>query len=219
MIVIGPNGSGKSTLLRVLAGYLRPSKGICEMGGRDLSSLAPHERVNLGLGYFMQSGRVFQSLTVAENLDISRRTGKGDEPKESLNIVLDLFPNLKGMLTKEAGLLSGGERQALALAMVLLKRPQMLLLDEPSAGLAPRVVQDLLEKISDLRKTWHMTVILVEQNVNEGLKVADRAVALVNGRVVLETSQPRDWLVNSQLEAIFLGQNLEISSAKDGGGR
>lgn len=207
---IGPNGAGKSTLLKALAGFLHTSYGEIRMDGLNITPLPPYERVKVGLAYFMQGGRVFPNLTVAENLDMGTVTLKGKQTGEGLEAVLNMFPGLKESLNKSAGLLSGGERQALALGMVLVRQPSLLLLDEPSAGLSPRFVNNLLEKVYAIRDLWGTSVILVEQNIHEAMKVADRALALVKGQIALETDRPMDWLANGQLETLFLGYSPKM---------
>ncbi len=204
--LIGPNGAGKSTLLKVIAGFLQPLQGQVWLDGKELTPLAAHERVRQGIAYFMQGGKVFPNLTVAENLEMGSATLSAQNKKDGLSAVLEIFSNLKDLLNRRAGLLSGGERQALALAMVLIRRPHLLLADEPSVGLSPKLVHHLLGKIHELNSIWGTTILLVEQNIREALNVAQRAVALVNGEVALETERPEEWLANGQLEQLFLGR-------------
>jgi len=208
--VIGPNGAGKSTLLKVIAGFLSPLSGEILFNGRSLKPLEPHKRVALGIGYFMQGGKVFPNLSIKENLEISSLTLSADQRKKEIGAVLRVFPNLRNFLDRRAGLLSGGERQALALAMMLIKRPRLLLLDEPSAGLSPKLVQDMLEKACEVNRAWGTTILLVEQNVREALSIAHRALALVSGTVALETQQPKQWLTDGKLEQLFLGQGKQV---------
>jgi urea transport system ATP-binding protein len=201
--IIGPNGAGKSTLLKVIAGFLRPTAGTVLLNGRDVTRLAPHERVRAGIGYFMQGGRAFPSLTVRENLSMA-----GDEHgsgKGNLEQVLEVFPKLREISGRRAGLLSGGERQALALAMTLVRRPTVLLLDEPSAGLSPRLVREMLDKVREIGQSWGLAVVMVEQNVREALGAAHRVCVLAEGRSVFEASQPGELLRSEKLGALFLG--------------
>jgi branched-chain amino acid transport system ATP-binding protein len=144
--LIGPNGAGKSTLLKVIAGFLKPLHGQVWLDGKALNSLAAHERVGQGIAYFMQGGKVFPNLTVAENLEMGLASLSVQNKKDGIPAVLEIFSNLKDLLNRRAGLLSGGERQALALAMVLVRRPHLLLADEPSVGLSPKLVHTMLEK-------------------------------------------------------------------------
>jgi branched-chain amino acid transport system ATP-binding protein len=207
--LIGPNGAGKSTLLKVVAGFLKPLNGEVWVNGNEITTLPPHERVECGLSYFMQGGKVFPNLTVSENLEMGSVTLPSEDRGEKVSAVLEVFRNLKDMLYRRAGLLSGGERQALALAMVFVKRPRILLLDEPSSGLSPKLVQEMLAKVRELNNIWQTTILLVEQNVREALNIACRSVALVNGEVALETDKPQGWLAEGQLEKLFLGNDYK----------
>jgi ABC-type branched-subunit amino acid transport system ATPase component len=203
--LIGPNGAGKSTVLKVAAGLLAPQEGCVQLEGRDITGLPAHERVDHGLAYCIQGGRVFPSLTARENLAMGAGALPADERADGTAAVLDVFPVLKGLLDRRAGLLSGGERQALALGMVLVRRPQVLLLDEPSAGLAPRLVQDLLDTVRALNEDWGLSILLVEQNIRAALRIAHRAVALENGSVARSTQKPTAWLDGEAVEGLFLG--------------
>jgi urea transport system ATP-binding protein len=201
--IIGPNGAGKSTLLKVIAGFLRPTAGTVLLNGRDITRLAPHERVRAGIGYFMQGGRAFPSLTVRENLSMAgddNGSGKGN-----LEQVMEVFPKLKEISGRRAGLLSGGERQALALVMTLVRRPTVLLLDEPSAGLSPRLAQEMLDKIRDISQSWNLTALMVEQNIREAIGLCSRVVCLTEGQMAKDSGKPRELLVGHALEDLFLG--------------
>ena len=203
--VIGPNGSGKSTLLKVIAGFLAPGSGDVWFDGQRVTNFAQHHRVRLGIAYFMQGGRVFPNLTVDEYLRMGTITLPPGEREEREAEALTLFPNLTNFFRRRAGLLSGGERQALALAMLLIRRPRLLLLDEPSAGLSPKAVRDMLDKVREFNEREGGTVLLVEQNIHHALNICERAVALVNGAVALETRNPTEWLTSGELEQVFLG--------------
>jgi branched-chain amino acid transport system ATP-binding protein len=204
--VIGPNGSGKSTLLRVIAGFLEAAAGEIQFQGRVITHLSAYERARLGIGYFMQGGRIFPSLTVEENIEMAAALLPKAAREENINTVLSLFPHLIGQSRVRGGLLSGGERQALALALVLIRRPRLLLLDEPSAGLAPAVTRHLLDKLREINRQWNLSVLLVEQNIEEALSVSHRVVALVNGRQVnLDAETPASLLSSRRLEEVFFG--------------
>jgi branched-chain amino acid transport system ATP-binding protein len=205
LTIIGPNGAGKSTLLKVLTGFLAPLRGEIFLGGRPVTSLAPHERARAGVAYCMQAGRVFPSLTVAENLELAQTIVPRDRRKEDRAAILEEFPGLGRLVGKRAGLLSGGERQALAVAAAFIRQPRFLLLDEPSAGLSPLLVGDILQKIRKLNERYLAAIIMVEQNVQAALRVGDRAMVLVNGRAEAETRRPLEWLSGGQLEQFFLG--------------
>ena len=208
--LIGPNGAGKSTLLKVIAGFLKPWEGTVSLNGDDVTSLPPHHRIREGMAYFMQGGQVFPNLTVAENLETASMTVSSVQRQERIDAVLELFPDLHTLWKRRAGLLSGGQRQALALGMVLVHQPKLLLLDEPSAGLSPKLARDTMQKVKEINQHWKMSILLVEQNVREALDVAGRALALVNGAVVMETNQPREWLTEGQLERLFLGTKARM---------
>jgi len=202
--LIGPNGAGKSTVLRVGAGFLDPDRGHVWFDREEITNLDPHERVDRGLSYCIQGGRVFSSLSVSENLEMGSGKPSGEKREQGLKPILDLFPNLKPLLNRRAGTLSGGEQQALALGMVLMHQPNMLLLDEPSAGLSPRLAQDLLDKVRRLNRSWGTTILLVEQNIRESLKISSRSVALVNGSVEMRTDDAEKWIDSQKLERIFV---------------
>jgi len=203
--LIGPNGAGKSTLLKVIAGLVPPTRGSVWLGGREVTAWPPHRRVRHGLAYFLQGGEVFPSLTIRENLEVGAWTLPKSERQKAMESVLALFPVLRENWHCRAGLLSGGQRQALALGMVLLKRPKVLLLDEPSAGLAPKLAQEILSKVRELNGHWGVTVLLVEQRVREALTLAHRAIVLANGHIALETDHPLELLNYGRLERLFLG--------------
>ena len=202
--LIGPNGAGKSTVLKVAAGLLAPQKGRVQLEDRDITGLPAHERVDRGLAYCIQGGRVFPSLTARENLAMGAGALPANEREANTAAVLDVFPTVKDLLDRRAGVLSGGERQALALGMVLVRRPRVLLLDEPSAGLAPHLVQDLLDRVRTLNEEWGLTILLVEQNVRAALRISHRAVALANGEVARATKEPTTWLDGEEMEELFL---------------
>jgi branched-chain amino acid transport system ATP-binding protein len=213
--IIGPNGAGKSTFLRVLAGYLRPTSGQVWLGGHDVTLVPPHLRVRLGVGFVIQGGKVFPSLTVKENLELA---GTGLDKRlrgEETASVLELFPNLRAMLQRRAGLLSGGERQALAVGMILVRKPRLLLLDEPTAGLAPKSAQDMLERVRDVNRKWGISILMVEQNVSEALRVVQSAIVLANGTVVMDTDHPEEWLAGTILDEVFLGLGQRLRTGAE----
>jgi len=184
LAVIGPNGSGKSTFVKAVAGLLRPRAGSIAITGREVSALSPAGRVAMGLAYVPQEANVFRGLTIRENLKLAteflrRRAGVGPEQEAQ---VLAMFPQIAGRMRQLAGNLSGGQRQMLAFACALLANPEVMLLDEPSAGLSPRFVAEIMETIMRVRAAG-VTVLLVEQNVSAALRVADEAVVLVAGRI------------------------------------
>jgi len=208
---IGPNGAGKSTLLKVISGFLKPLKGRIWIDGRDITDLVPYERMSLGLAYFMQGGKVFPNLTVEENLEIGAIALSPQEKKKRISSVFEIFFNLNDFQRRRAGLLSGGERQALALSMVLLNRPQILLLDEPSSGLSPIYGKKIISIIQDINVRWGTTILLVEQNVHFALQIARRIIGLVNGELILETRDINGFISNRTLERIFFEKRYHVS--------
>jgi len=203
--LIGPNGAGKSTLLKIAAGFLPAHKGRVLIEGRDVSDSAPHQRARLGVGYLMQSGRVFHSLTVRGNLDMATLGLAATEREERIGEIVGTL-GLQAKLNLRAGTLSGGWRQCLALAMVLVRRPSILLLDEPSAGLSPILTERLFVILDEYRQTHNAAILLVEQNVQAALNFAHRAIALVEGRIADETKHPESWLIEGKLDTLFWGR-------------
>jgi len=179
--VMGHNGAGKSTLLRAVVGLLRPRSGRVLIGGEDVNRLAPHERVARGVGYVPQGQQCFPHLTAGENLQLvadGRKDGRA-----AMAEALDLFPALPGLLDRRAGLLSGGQRQQLAIARVLITRPKLLLLDEPTEGIQPSVVAEIERTILALAASGDLSVLLVEQHVGFALRAAQTYYVLESGRV------------------------------------
>jgi branched-chain amino acid transport system ATP-binding protein len=181
--VIGPNGAGKTTLMRVISGLIRPRKGSITMEGTDVVATPPHRIVNLGIAHVPENRRLFPRLSVDDNLKmgafIQEARGKY---AERLKLVFDLFPRLKERRSQMAGTMSGGEQQMCAIGRALMSGPKLLLLDEPSAGLAPLVVQQVFELVKRIRASG-LTVLIVEQNVQQVLKVVDRAYLLEAGTI------------------------------------
>lgn len=202
VVLIGPNGAGKSTLLKIVAGFLAQSRGHVSIHGAEVSGLEPHERARLGVGYLMQGGKVFPSLTGAENLALAAVGVASRERAESVREAAETL-GLQEVLGERAGTLSGGWRQRLALAMVLVRRPSVLLLDEPSAGLSPALTRGIFEALGRYRRAHGTAMLLAEQNLEAGLGFAQRAVVLVNGRLRAQTKQPGQWLDQGRLNELF----------------
>lgn len=184
--IVGPNGAGKSTLIKAVAGLLRPSAGRLFIGGRDITALTPAERAAAGLGYVPQEHNVFKNLSIEENLRIGFefiRPGAGAAAlRDARERVLRIFPDLAGRLGHIAGTLSGGQRQMLALGCALMPSPAALILDEPSAGLSPRYVRQMLDAVRAVNAAG-VSVLMIEQNIAEALRVSDEVVLLVRGEV------------------------------------
>jgi branched-chain amino acid transport system ATP-binding protein len=204
--LIGSNGAGKSTTLRTISGLLRPSRGTITFDGKDITGAPSDDIVARGISHCPEGRRIFGSLTVAENL----RLGAVSRPRsavaaiaEDLATVLDLFPVLKERLEQAGGTLSGGEQQMLAIGRALMSRPRLLLLDEPSLGLAPILVERIFATIAELKRQGR-TILLVEQNVHQAFEVADRAYVVETGRIRLEG--PADVLRHDpKVEQSYLG--------------
>ncbi len=186
--LVGPNGAGKTTTLRVITGLLRPTTGDVRFEGRSLIKEPPHRIVEMGVSQVLEGGRVFTGLTVLENLELGAFTHKARKLKdENLGRVFDLFPRLKERQKQRAGTLSGGERQMLAIGRALMSNPRLLMLDEPSFGLAPILVEQIFRMITEINKQG-VAVLLVEQNVRAALELTQRAYVIENGRIVGEGS-------------------------------
>jgi branched-chain amino acid transport system ATP-binding protein len=208
--LIGANGAGKTTLLNLISGIIRPSNGKIIFNGQDLISFAPEKIVELGIIQVPEGRLLFGPLTVKENLELGayRRRAKADSKKVSKDFeyVLQLFPVLKNRLEQRAQTLSGGEQQMLAIGRGLMAKPRLLLLDEPSLGLAPLIVQEILSIIVRLKKEG-TTILLVEQNARAALRISDRAYVIEAGRIRLQ-GKAENLLENEEVKKAYLGQDL-----------
>ena len=184
--IVGPNGAGKSTLLKMIAGLLQPTAGRVVVAGRDLTGQPLRHRIRAGLGLFLQGGEVFPSLSVRANLELGGLTRSRASLEQRIGEVFDDFPDLAAMPERRAGLLSGGQRQQVALAAVLMAEPRVLLLDEPSAGLSPVRSRAVMQRLEELNRTRGITLVLVEQKLREALPMSDRVVVLRAGRIADE---------------------------------
>ena len=202
--ILGPNGAGKSTLLKALMGYVSISKGEVLLKGENITRLKPHEKVKRGFGYVPQLGNVFPSLTVKENLEMGGFTRNNDAFKEGIEWTFQLFPILSDRMKKKAGTLSGGQRQMLGMARALMTDPEILLLDEPSAGLAPKASEEVFSTIADIREKMGRAVIIIEQDAFLSLDMSDRGYVLVMGRNEFEDKAER-ILVNEKIRKAYLG--------------
>jgi branched-chain amino acid transport system ATP-binding protein len=202
--LIGANGAGKSTTLRAVNGFVRPSDGTIRLDGREVSGLPPHDVARLGVGHCLEGRHMFPRMSVAENLELGAfQHADDDETAEILQRVYDLFPRLHERRDQPAGTLSGGEQQMCALGRALMTRPRLLMLDEPSMGLAPIVVAQMFESIKDINEAG-TTVLLVEQNAAMALEIADRGYVIETGSIVL--SGPAETLANDDgVRAAYLG--------------
>ncbi len=202
--ILGANGAGKSTILRVITGLLRPTAGTVTLRGDPIHNLPSHEIVRRGIVCVPQRRRIFGGLTVLENLELGAYTHRREREafRQNLAMVLRLFPRLEARLAQLSGTLSGGEQQMLAFARGLMGQPQLLMLDEPSLGLAPRMVTEVYTDIRRVAQTGK-TVLIVEQNARAALSVAQRGYVLENGRVVLQ-GMARDLVGNDYVRKTYL---------------
>jgi ABC-type branched-subunit amino acid transport system ATPase component len=200
--IIGPNGAGKSTLLKTIFGILRPRHGVVRLGDEEITGLNPDRIVRKGMSYVPQVNNVFPSLTIQENLEMGAFV-RTDDYRERLQEMYDLFPLLKDRRNQKVGSLSGGQRQMVAMGRALMLDPKVLLLDEPSASLAPLLVEMIFEKIVDINKTG-VAIIVVEQNARETLKISDRGYVLATGRKVFE-DKGKAILENEEIGKLYLG--------------
>jgi ABC-type branched-subunit amino acid transport system ATPase component len=208
--LLGANGAGKTTLVRTVCGLLRPTSGRIEMAGVDLAAVAPHLRPGRGLAVVLEGRNLFGEMTVRENLRLAERTGAGREMRGqrfTLAEVLELFPVLAEKIDVTVRLLSGGQQQMVAIARALLLQPALLILDEPSTGLAPKVIKDIMQILHKLRRRG-MSMLLVEQNTAMAAELTDRAYVLALGRIVHEI-KPGEWqaaLGSSEMVSAYLGR-------------
>ena len=202
--VVGSNGSGKSTLLKTIAGALHPSKGSIQFEGKDIHKLSTPDIVKLGITYIPEARLIFGPLTVEENLELGAYIlNNAEETKKNLDFTYSLFPRLKERRSQLSGTLSGGEQQMLAIGRGLMSNPKLLMLDEPSLGLMPKLVDEMLEAVAKLR-TIGKTILLVEQNVFESLEICDRGYVLQTGRTIQEGTG-KELLNAESIKKAFLG--------------
>ena len=204
LCVVGPNGAGKTTLINAIAGILRARSGVLSMAGAELQALPPHRYCAAGIAVVPEGRRLFTKMTVLENLELgSYLPAAKARRRESLEQALALFPMLKEKLASPAGELSGGQQQMVAIARALMARPRLLLLDEPSLGLSPLIVEDMFGAIRRINAEG-MSVLLVEQNVAMAMQVSTRAYVLEEGRMVAEGA-PDELLARPEIQRAYLG--------------
>ena len=203
--ILGSNGAGKTTTLRTISGLLRPRRGRIIWQGRDITDTPAYTRVEMGISHVPEGRGIFPKLTVYENLRVAAYTKRAREKfEESLETVYSLFPRLRERRNQLAGTLSGGEQQMLAIARALIQRPVLLMMDEPSLGLAPKLAREVIMLAKRLRDEYGITVLLVEQNVRLSLKIADRAYILETGRIVRE-GKPEELEKDPKIREAYLG--------------
>ena len=201
-VVVGPNGAGKSTAMKAVFGMLPLRRGSVWMGDRDITHLKPQERVRNGMGFVPQNNNVFTSLTVKENLEMGAFI-RQDDFSDTLTQVFDLFPILKEKRSQAAGELSGGQRQQVAVGRALMTQPQVLMLDEPTAGVSPIVMDELFDRIIEIARSG-IAILMVEQNAKQALSIADKGYVLVQGSNRY-TDTGSALLANPNVRKAFLG--------------
>ncbi|HEY5973751.1 MAG TPA: ABC transporter ATP-binding protein [Geobacteraceae bacterium] len=209
--LIGANGAGKTTMLNTLSGVIPPTGGTIQFLGQPVAGLAPDRIVKIGISQVPEGRQVFKGLTVADNLEMGaylrfRSREAREQIRRDMGRIYELFPRLDERRKQMAGTLSGGEQQMLAIGRALMAKPRLLLLDEPSMGLAPLVVQEIFAVIERLRQDEGVTVLLVEQNARAALKMADRGYVLETGKVILEGTAS-ELLENKEVQRAYLGKD------------
>ena len=202
--LIGSNGAGKSTLLMTISGVNKAKRGNIVFNGENIENKQPHKIVDMGICQVPEGRRIFSRLTVEENLRLGAHANeKGKYFENDIKEVYDLFPVLSDRKTQRGGTLSGGEQQMLAIGRALMSKPKVLLLDEPSLGIAPKLVNQIFVSIKNINKEKNVTIFLVEQNAKKALELADRAYVLVNGKVTIKGSG-QELLKNKYIQAAYL---------------
>ena len=201
-VVVGPNGAGKSTAMKAMFGMLDLREGRVMLDGSDISALAPQERVLHGMGFVPQNNNVFTSMTVEENLEMGAFIRR-DDIADTMAQVYDLFPVLRDKRLQPAGELSGGQRQQVAVARALMTQPKILMLDEPTAGVSPIVMDELFDRIIEVARTG-IAILMVEQNAKQALNIADKGFVLVQGRNAY-TDTGAALMANAEVRRAFLG--------------
>lgn len=208
--MLGANGAGKTTTLRAVSGLQTVRSGHIHFNGREITNMSPEKLVEMGLAYVPEGRQIFQPMSVYDNLELGghliyKLYGK-KRLKSEIENIFELFPILDQRRSQYAGTLSGGEQQMLAIAMALMARPRLMLLDEPSMGLAPMIVKDIFNLVAGLQAERRLTVLLIEQNARAALSIADRGYVLETGRIVLEESADQ-LLANQEVKRAYLGRD------------
>lgn len=204
--LLGANGAGKTTTLRMISGLHRPFSGRIVFNGQDVTNVPAHTLVGQGLSQVPEGRRIFATMTVLENLEMGAHLRR-DRKSEEFDHIFDLFPVLGERRKQLGGTLSGGEQQMLAIGRALMAKPKLLLLDEPSLGLAPMIIAAIFEIIAQIRRDG-VTVLLVEQNANQALRLADRGYVMENGRIIFNDTA-ENLLHDKRVRAVYLGESIE----------
>lgn len=201
-VIVGPNGAGKSTAMKAIFGMLDVRSGAVRLGGEDITTLSPQDRVTKGMGFVPQTQNIFASMTVEENLEMGAFIRK-DDIKATMEQVYDLFPILRDKRAQAAGELSGGQRQQVAVGRALMTQPKVLMLDEPTAGVSPIVMDELFDRIIEVSRTG-IPILMVEQNARQALEIADKGYVLVQGANAY-TGSGKELLADPDVRKSFLG--------------
>ncbi len=201
-VVVGPNGAGKSTAMKAMLGMLKVLKGKVTLAEQDITIMSPQQRVQFGMAFVPQTNNVFSSMTVEENLELGAYV-RTDDYSDTMNQVYELFPVLKEKRLQPAGELSGGQRQQVAVGRALMTKPSVLMLDEPTAGVSPIVMDELFDRIIEVKKTG-IAILMVEQNARQALAIADKGFVLVTGQNRF-TDSGQVLLANEEVRRSFLG--------------
>ena len=201
-VIVGPNGAGKSTAMKAVFGMLNVREGAVRLGGEDITALSPQDRVGKGMAFVPQTNNIFTSMTVEENLEMGAFL-REDDMTESMEQVYTLFPILKEKRRQAAGELSGGQRQQVAVGRALMTQPSVLMLDEPTAGVSPIVMDELFDRIIEVARTG-ISILMVEQNARQALEIADTGYVLVQGRNA-HTGTGKELLADPEVRRTFLG--------------
>ncbi len=201
-VIVGPNGAGKSTAMKAVFGMLNVNEGAVRLDGEDITHLTPQQRVVKGMGFVPQTSNIFTSMTVEENLEMGAFIRR-DDFRDTMAQIYDLFPILKDKRNQAAGELSGGQRQQVAVGRALMTQPKVLMLDEPTAGVSPIVMDELFDRIIEVARTG-IPILMVEQNARQALEIADKAYVLVQGRNA-HTGTGKELLADPEVRRSFLG--------------
>ncbi len=214
-VIVGPNGVGKTTLLKAIMGLATVYSGQVFFQGKDITNIPPYERTKLGIGYMPQTGNIFSKLTVEDNLKMAAYTVNSSKVyDDKLQFVYNLFPRLKEYMPRAAGTLSGGERQMLAEGMVLMREPKLMMVDEPTAGLMPKLVNDVMKQLEQMAETTGLPIVLVEQRAKRALQVGDKAYMMRGGKFTF--SGDAEALANHpQLNEMYLGAVENVQAVKE----
>lgn len=212
-VIVGPNGVGKTSLMKAIMGMITMYSGQVFFEGEDITKVPPHQRTMLGIGYMPQTGNIFSKLSVDDNLKMAAYImADKDLVADKREMVMNLFPRLKGYLKRDAGTLSGGERQMLAESMVLMRDPKVMLVDEPTAGLMPKLVTDVLKKLEEMAEATGLPIIIVEQRARRALEIGDYAYLMRGGVFTFEGSA-EELLNHPLLNEMYLGA-VEVHDLK-----